>query len=76
MNGPGHDLILSSAVRLLRAHVYRRITVWDISADAGVSPALVMKLFLSKKSFSLRPHGPQLTELGVPPATLGRTLVQ
>ncbi|WP_162256846.1 TetR family transcriptional regulator [Arthrobacter sp. Soil761] len=38
---------------VLRAHGYRLITVGDISAGAGVSPALVMKLFHStEKLFS------------------------
>jgi hypothetical protein len=34
-----------------RERGYRAVTVPDIAADAGVSAALVMKLFLSKESF-------------------------
>jgi AcrR family transcriptional regulator len=77
VSSPSHDAILSSARRLFGERGYRAVTVRDIAADAGVSAALVMKLFLSKEKLfaAARPDESQLTELDVPTAELGYALV-
>ena len=54
MSSPSHDAILQSAGRLFGERGYRAVTVRDIAADAGVSAALVMKLFISKEKLLRR----------------------
>jgi AcrR family transcriptional regulator len=53
------------------------VTVRDIAAQAGVSAALVMKLFLSKEKLyaAVQPDESLLDELDVPVSELGETLV-
>jgi len=77
MSSPSHDAILSTAGRLFGERGYRAVTVRDIAADAGVSAALVMKLFLSKEKLyaAVQPDESLLGELDVPTSELGRTLV-
>ena len=77
MSGPSHDAVLQSARRLFGERGYRGVTVRDIAADAGVSAALVMKLFLSKEKLfaAAQPNESLLTELDVPTSELGRALV-
>lgn len=77
MSSPSHEAILRSAGRLFGERGYRAVTVRDIACDAGVSPALVMKLFLSKAKLyaAVQPDESLLTELDVPTSELGRTLV-
>lgn len=68
MSSPSHDAIFSAAGRLFGERGYRAVTVRDIAADAGVSAALVMKLFVSKEKLyaAVRPDESQLAELEVP----------
>lgn len=77
MSGPSHDAVLQSARRLFGERGYRGVTVRDIAADAGVSAALVMKLFFSKEKLfaAAQPNESLLTELDVPTSELGRALV-
>ena len=77
MSSPSHDAILQSAGRLFGERGYRAVTVRDIAGDAGVSAALVMKLFLSKEKLyaAVRPDESLLAELDVPTSELGRALV-
>jgi AcrR family transcriptional regulator len=77
MSSPSHEAILSSAGRLFGERGYRAVTVRDIAADAGVSAALVMKLFLSKEKLyaGVQPNESLLGELDVPTSELGCSLV-
>jgi AcrR family transcriptional regulator len=77
VSSPSHDVILRAAGRLFGARGYRAVTVRDIAAEAGVSAALIMKVFLSKEKLyaAVQPDESQLAELDVPTAELGRTLV-
>jgi AcrR family transcriptional regulator len=77
VSSPSHDAILQSAGRLFGERGYRAVTVRDIAADAGVSAALVMKLFLSKEKLyaAVQPDESLLAELEVPTPELGRALV-
>lgn len=77
MSGPSHDAILRAASRLFGERGYRAVTVRDIAAEAGVSAALVMKLFLSKEKLfaAAQPDESLLAELNVPTSELGRALV-
>ncbi|WP_461186666.1 TetR/AcrR family transcriptional regulator [Arthrobacter sp. Z4-13] len=77
MSSPSHDAILRAAGRLFGTRGYRAATVRDVAAEAGVSAALIMKLFLSREKLyaAVRPHESQLAELDVPAAELGRALV-
>jgi AcrR family transcriptional regulator len=77
VTSPSHAAILSSAGRLFGERGYRAVTVRDIAAEAGVSAALVIKLFLSKKDLyvAVRPDESQFAELDVPPSELGHALV-
>jgi AcrR family transcriptional regulator len=72
-----HDAILQSAASLFGERGYRGVTVRDIAAEAGVSAALVIKLFLSKEKLyaAVRPDESELAELDVPTSELGRALV-
>jgi AcrR family transcriptional regulator len=77
VSSPSHDAILRSAARLFGERGYRAVTVRDIAAEAGVSAALVMKLFLSKEKLfaAVQPDESMLAELDVPTSELGRALV-
>jgi AcrR family transcriptional regulator len=77
MSSPSHDTILQSARRLFGERGYRGVTVRDIAADAGISAALVMKLFRSKEKLfaAAQPDESLLTDLDVPTSELGRALV-
>lgn len=77
MSSPSHEAILRSAGRLFGERGYRAVTVRDIACDAGVSAALVMKLFLSKEKLyaAVQPDESLLAELDVPTSELGRALV-
>ncbi|MCU1518647.1 MAG: TetR family transcriptional regulator [Pseudarthrobacter sp.] len=77
MSGPSHDAILRSASHLFGERGYRAVTVRDIAADAGVSAALVMKLFVSKEKLfaAVQPDESLLAELDMPMSELGRALV-
>ena len=77
MSSPSHDAILQSAERLFGERGYRAVTVRDIADDAGVSAALVMKLFLSKEKLyaAVQPDESLIAELDVPTSELGRALV-
>ena len=77
MSSPSHDAILRSAAYLFGERGYRAVTVRDIAAEAGVSAALVMKLFLSKEKLfaAVRPDESMVAELDVPTSELGRALV-
>ena len=83
MSGPikdgvsSRDAVLDSAGRLFGARGYRGVTVRDIASDAGVSAALVMKLYGSKEKLfaAAKPDESLLSELDVPAAELGATLV-
>jgi AcrR family transcriptional regulator len=77
VSSPSHDAILRAAGRLFGERGYRAVTVRDIAAKAGVSAALVMKLFLSKEKLYAagRPDESLLAELDVPTPELGRALV-
>ncbi|CAN7572235.1 TetR family transcriptional regulator [Arthrobacter sp. LjRoot14] len=71
------DAILDSAGRLFGERGYRGVTVRDIASDAGVSAALVMKLFGSKEKLfaAAKPDESLLSDLDVPASELGATLV-
>jgi hypothetical protein len=71
------DAILDSAGRLFGERGYRGVTVRDIASDAGVSAALVMKLYGSKEKLfaAAKPDESLLSDLDVPAAELGGTLV-
>lgn len=80
MSAPGvssRDAILDSAGRLFGERGYRGVTVRDIASDAGVSAALVMKLYGSKEKLfaAAKPDESLLSDLAVPAAELGATLV-
>lgn len=77
MSSPSHDAILHSAGRLFGERGYRAVTVRDIADEAGVSAALVMKLFQSKEKLyaAVQPNESLLAELDVPTSELGRALV-
>jgi AcrR family transcriptional regulator len=77
VSGPSRDAILRSASRLFGERGYRAVTVREIAAEAGVSAALVMKLFLSKEKLfaAVQPDESLLAELDVPRSELGRALV-
>jgi AcrR family transcriptional regulator len=72
MSSPSQESILTAAGRLFGERGYRAVTVRDIAAEAGVSAALVMKLFISK---AVQPDESLLTELAVPASELGGALV-
>ncbi|MDR7084126.1 AcrR family transcriptional regulator [Arthrobacter ginsengisoli] len=71
------DSILDSAGRLFGERGYSSVTVRDIASAAGVSAALVMKLYGSKeKLFAVaKPTEALLTDLDVPVSELGAALV-
>jgi AcrR family transcriptional regulator len=71
------DAVLDSAGRLFGERGYRGVTVRDIASDAGVSAALVMKLYGSKEKLfaAAKPDESLLSDLNVPTAELGATLV-
>lgn len=71
------DAVLDSAGRLFGARGYRAVTVRDIASDAGVSAALVMKLYGSKEQlFAAAQTDASLLEVpDVPAAELGAQLV-
>ena len=71
------DAILDSAGKLFGERGYRGVTVRDIASDAGVSAALVMKLYGSKEKLfaATKPDESLLSDLDVPAAELGATLV-
>lgn len=77
MSSRSHEAILQSAAYLFGERGYRGVTVRDIAAEAGVSAALVIKLFLSKEKLyaAVRPDEPELAELNVPRSELGKALV-
>ncbi|WP_231938441.1 TetR/AcrR family transcriptional regulator [Arthrobacter sp. B6] len=77
MSGPSHDTILRAASRPFGEREYRAVTVRDIAAEAGVSAALVMKLFVSKEKLfaAVQPDESLLAELNVPTSELGGALV-
>jgi hypothetical protein len=77
MSSPSHEAILNAAGRLFGERGYRAVTVRDIAAEAGVSAALVMKLFASKDKLfaAVQPDESLLTELDVPTSELGGALV-
>lgn len=77
MSGPSHEAILTAAGRLFGERGYRAVTVRDIAGEAGVSAALVMKLFVSKDKLfaAVQPDESLLTELNVPTSELGSALV-
>lgn len=77
MSSPSHDAILQAAAYLFGERGYRGVTVRDIAAEAGVSAALVIKLFLSKEKLyaAVQPDESELAELDVPTSELGRALV-
>jgi AcrR family transcriptional regulator len=70
------EAILASAGRLFGDRGYRGVTVRDIAADAGVSAALVMKLYESKQQLfaAAQPNERLLSELNVPREELGTAL--
>ncbi|MBB6119138.1 TetR family transcriptional regulator [Nocardiopsis algeriensis] len=70
--------IVGAARELFKEHGYNAVTVRDIAAAAGVSPALVIKYCRSKAELfnEAGPHDVPLVELDLPRAALGRALVQ
>lgn len=77
MSSLSHDAVLRSAGRLFGERGYRAVTVREIAGDAGVSAALVMKLFLSKEKLyaAVLSDESLLDELEVGTSELGRALV-
>lgn len=77
MSTGSHDHILGAAGRLFGERGYRAVTVRDIAADAGVSAALVMKLFVSKEKLfaAAQPNESLLADLDAPATELGSALV-
>lgn len=77
MSGTSRDAIFQSASHLFGERGYRAVTVRDIAAEAGVSAALVMKLFASKEKLfaAVQPDESLLAELDVPMSELGSALV-
>lgn len=72
------EAIIAAARALFSEHGYKGVTVRDIAAAAGVSPALVIKHYGSKAELfnALGPHRIPLGELDLPRSALGRALVQ
>lgn len=70
--------IVAAARRLFFEHGYKKVTVRDIAAAAGVSPALVIKHYGSKAQLfnEVGPHEIPLAELDLPRSAIGRALVQ
>lgn len=70
--------IITAARELFAEHGYSGVTIRDIAATAGVSPALVIKHYRSKAELFnvMGPHDIPLTELGLPRSDIGRALVQ
>jgi len=71
------EAIAAAATELFAARSYTGVTVRDIAAAAGVSPALVIKLYGSKAELytEIGPSRMRLVELDLPPERLGRALV-
>lgn len=72
------ESILRAARRQFAEHGFARATVRDIAREAGVSAALVIKLFTSKAQlYADAGHlSVPLTEMGLPRTQMGRALVQ
>lgn len=70
--------IITSARELFSEHGYKGVTIRDIAASAGVSPALVIKHYRSKAELfnEMGPHDVPLAELDLPRSGIGRALVQ
>jgi AcrR family transcriptional regulator len=71
------EAIAAAAMELFAARSYTEVTVRDIATAAGVSPALVIKLYGSKAELytEIGPSRMRLIELDLPPEKLGRALV-
>lgn len=76
MSSHSKDAILESAGRLFGERGYRSVTVRDMAADAGVSAALVMKIYESKEKLfaAAQPDARLLGELLAPRHELGSAL--
>ncbi|WDZ89430.1 TetR/AcrR family transcriptional regulator [Nocardiopsis sp. HUAS JQ3] len=70
--------VVAAARRLFFEHGYKGVTVRDIAAAAGVSPALVIKHHGSKAELfnEVGPHDLPLAELDLPRSAIGRALVR
>ncbi|WNI31708.1 TetR family transcriptional regulator [Streptomyces sp. ITFR-6] len=76
--GTGRSAILRAARRAFTQRPYAEVTIRQIAADAGVSPALVVKHFGRKEELfnTVADFGPAASELFDAPLTrLGRHLV-
>ncbi|MCM2413877.1 TetR/AcrR family transcriptional regulator [Streptomyces sp. RKAG290] len=76
--GTGRDAILRAARRAFTQRPYAEVTIRQIAADAGVSPALVVKHFGRKEELfnTVADFGPAAAELfDAPLDTLGRHMV-
>ena len=71
------EAIASAATDLFATRSYHEVTVRDIASAAGVSPALVIKLYGSKAELytEIGPSRVRLIELDLPREKLGRALV-
>lgn len=71
------EAIRRAAGQLFAERGYAAVTIREIAARAGVSPALVIKLHGSKAELyaEVGPGDLRLGELGVPPEHLGRAMV-
>lgn len=72
------DAILAAARRLFAQRGYPGVTIRQIAAEAGVSPALVMKLGISKERLyaDATPPDPRPLDPGWPQDRVGRELVR
>lgn len=72
------EAIITAARALFAEHGYSSVTIRDIASTAGVSPALVIKHYGNKSELfnAVIPLDVPLVELDLPPAILGRALVQ
>ncbi|WP_150242780.1 TetR/AcrR family transcriptional regulator [Nocardiopsis quinghaiensis] len=70
--------IIAAARELFSEHGYKGVTIRDIAAAAGVSPALVIKHYRGKAELfnEMGPHEVPLAELDLPRSGMGRALVQ
>lgn len=75
--GSAREAILDTARTLFGERGYRAVTVRDIAAGAGCSPALVIKHFGSKEQLfaQTRPDDALTHEITVPRSDLGEALV-
>ncbi len=72
------EVVLRAARRLFGERGYRAVTIREVAAEAGLSPAMVMKLVGNKKQLyaDAEPMSPEPYDLRVPASRMGYELVR